>query len=101
MKSMRSFFLFLVAILLLGPGCNKQEKGADTKSGDKVSEAGKQITAALMPKSKGNAYFISCRKGAEQPARELSAKLLCYGPPEPHPAQQNELAYTRIPRGPY
>jgi len=76
MKSMRGFLLFLLAILLLGPGCNKQERGADTKSRDKPSEAGKQITVALMPKSKGNAYFISCRKGAEQAAGELGAKLL-------------------------
>jgi len=99
MKSVRSFLLSLAAVLLLSPGCNKQEKGADTKSGDKASEAGKQITVALMPKSKGNAYFISCRKGAEQAAGELGAKLLWDGPTEPDPARQNEIVETWITRG--
>src|SRR5262249_26724894 len=28
-----------------------------------------QLTVAMMPKSKGNAYFIACRKGAEQAAQ--------------------------------
>ena len=52
-----------------------------------------------MPKSKGNAYFISCRKGAEQAARELDAKLLWDGPTEPDPAKQNEIVETWITRG--
>ena len=33
-----------------------------------------------MPKSKGNAYFISCKKGAEEAAKELGCKLLWDGP---------------------
>ena len=28
-----------------------------------------QLTLAMMPKSRGNAYFIACRKGAEEAAR--------------------------------
>ena len=42
--------------------------------------ADKQLTIAMMPKSKGNAYFISCRKGAEQAAKDLGVKLLWDGP---------------------
>jgi len=52
-----------------------------------------------MPKSKGNAYFISCKKGAEEAAKELGCKLLWDGPTEPDPAKQNEIVETWITRG--
>jgi rhamnose transport system substrate-binding protein len=61
--------------------------------------ADKPLTIAMMPKSKGNAYFISCRKGAEQAAKELGVKLLWDGPTEPDPARQNEIVETWITRG--
>jgi rhamnose transport system permease protein len=80
-----------VALLLLA-GCSKQETGTP-------SAGGKVITIAMMPKSKGNAYFISCRKGAEEAAKELGAKLLWDGPTEPDPAKQNEIVETWITRG--
>src|SRR3981189_1569122 len=66
---------------------------------EKGSAADKPLTIAMMPKSKGNAYFISCRKGAEQAAKELGVKLLWDGPTEPDPAKQNELVETWITRG--
>ena len=49
------------------------------------------ITVAMMPKSKGNAYFIACRKGAEEAATELGVKLIWDGPTDPDPAKQNEV----------
>jgi rhamnose transport system permease protein len=57
------------------------------------------LTVAMMPKSKGNAYFIACRKGAEEAARELGIKLIWDGPTEPDPAKQNEVIDTWITRG--
>jgi rhamnose transport system permease protein len=54
---------------------------------------------AMMPKSKGNAYFIACRKGAEEAARELGVKLIWDGPTDPDPAKQNEVVETWITRG--
>ena len=85
----------LTAVLLLSTGCNKSAPGpaSDSPSG------GKTITVAMMPKSKGNAYFISCRKGAEAAAKELGCKLLWDGPTEPDPSKQNEIAETWITRG--
>ena len=53
----------------------------------------------MMPKSKGNAYFIACRKGAEEAAKELGVKLLWDGPTDPDPAKQNEVIDTWITRG--
>ena len=57
------------------------------------------ITVAMMPKSKGNAYFIACRKGAEEAAAELGVKLIWDGPTDPDPAKQNEVIDTWITRG--
>jgi rhamnose transport system permease protein len=64
-----------------------------------TSAASSPITVAMMPKSKGNAYFIACRKGAEEAARELGVKLIWDGPTEPDPAKQNEVIDTWITRG--
>jgi rhamnose transport system permease protein len=53
----------------------------------------------MMPKSKGNAYFIACRKGAEEAAKELDVDLIWDGPTDPDPAKQNEIVETWITRG--
>jgi rhamnose transport system permease protein len=58
-----------------------------------------QVTVAMMPKSKGNAYFEACRKGAEDAAKDLNVKLLWDGPTDPDPARQNEIIDTWITRG--
>jgi rhamnose transport system substrate-binding protein len=57
------------------------------------------ITVAMMPKSKGNGYFIASRKGAEEAAAELNVKLIWDGPTDPDPAKQNEIIDTWITRG--
>jgi rhamnose transport system permease protein len=85
----------LTALLLAGAGCNKSDSPA---AGEKAGGA-RQVTVAMMPKSKGNAYFISCKKGAEAAANELGVKLLWDGPTDPDPAKQNELVETWITRG--
>src|SRR5258706_10586766 len=86
--------LVLFAGICLSGGCKKSDS-----AGGAGSAATKQITLAMMPKSKGNAYFISCRKGATTAAQELGAQLLWDGPTDPDPARQNELVETWITRG--
>src|SRR2546421_2403188 len=39
--------------------------------GNPGSPSGGRLTIAMMPKSKGNSYFVACRKGAEEAAQEL------------------------------
>ena len=68
-----------------------------TERSDKTGE--RSLTIAMMPKSKGNAYFIACRKGAEEAAKELGVTLLWDGPTDPDPARQNEVVDTWITRG--
>jgi rhamnose transport system permease protein len=57
------------------------------------------LTIAMMPKSKGNAYFIACHKGAEEAAKELGVNLIWDGPTDPDPSKQNEIVETWITRG--
>jgi len=76
-------------------GCGKP---SDTTRGGS-SGGGKQLTIALLPKSKGNAYFVSCRNGADQAAKELGVELLFDGPTDPDPAKQNEIVENWITLG--
>ncbi|HZM05512.1 MAG TPA: substrate-binding domain-containing protein [Candidatus Saccharimonadales bacterium] len=87
---MKIFFSLLIcsAVALLA-GCNKS---SDKDSGNGAAPAaGKRVTIAFMPKSKGNAYFISCKQGADRAAKDLNVDLIFDGPTEPDPAKQNEI----------
>jgi rhamnose transport system substrate-binding protein len=46
---------------------------------------------AMMPKAKGDPYFISCKQGAEEAAKELGVELLWDGPTDLDPVKQNEV----------
>jgi rhamnose transport system permease protein len=59
----------------------------------------KRVTVAMMPKSKGNAYFIACHKGAVEAAKELGVELLWDGPTGQNPAEQDKIVETWITRG--
>jgi ABC-type sugar transport system substrate-binding protein len=54
---------------------------------------------ALLPKSKGNAYFISCKAGSERAARDLGVELLFDGPVDSNAAKQNEIVENWITLG--
>ena len=53
---------------------------------------------AMMPKAKGDPYFVSCRKGAEEAARELGVDLIWDGPTGLDAAKQNEIIESWITR---
>jgi len=89
--------LLAVPGLFLVTSCSKPSDPA--ASGPTGSGIGRPITIALMPKSKGNAYFISCKKGAERAAMELGARLIFDGPTDPDPARQNEIIENWITLG--
>jgi rhamnose transport system substrate-binding protein len=63
-----------------------------TPSGDKP-------VIAVMPKAKGDPYFVSCRVGAEEAARELGVEMIWDGPTGLDPAKQNEVVEGWITRG--
>ncbi|HEY6391250.1 MAG TPA: substrate-binding domain-containing protein [Bryobacteraceae bacterium] len=53
---------------------------------------------AMMPKAKGDPYFVSARAGAEDAARELGVELIWDGPTSLEAAKQNELVENWITR---
>ena len=53
---------------------------------------------AVMPKAKGDPYFVSVRAGAEEAARETGVDLIWDGPTSLEAAQQNELVENWITR---
>jgi rhamnose transport system substrate-binding protein len=58
-----------------------------------------RIQVAMMPKAKGDPYFVSCRQGAEEAAKELGVDLLWDGPTDLDPAKQNEVVEAWITKG--
>ncbi|HUR56498.1 MAG TPA: substrate-binding domain-containing protein [Opitutaceae bacterium] len=61
--------------------------------------AASKLVVAFLPKSKGNAYFISCKAGAEKAAKELGVELLFDGPTDSNAAKQNEIVENWITLG--
>jgi rhamnose transport system permease protein len=63
------------------------------------NSSGARVTIAMMPKNKGNFYFIACQKGAEEAAQELGVELIWDGPTDTKPTKQQEIIDTWITRG--
>jgi rhamnose transport system substrate-binding protein len=64
-----------------------------------ATPAARRPVIGMMPKAKGDPYFVSCRTGAEEAAREADAELLWDGPTSLDPAKQNEVVEGWITRG--
>ena len=64
-----------------------------------ASAADSKLVVALLPKSKGNAYFLSCKNGADKAAKELGIELLFDGPTDSNAAKQNEIVENWITLG--
>ena len=64
-----------------------------------VGSTGKRPVIAMMPKAKGDPYFISCRAGAEEAAREMNVDLIWDGPTGLDASKQNEVVEGWITRG--
>ena len=62
------------------------------------SSDGRRPVIAMMPKAKGDPYFVSCRAGAEQAAKETGVELIWDGPTGLDPAKQNEVVEGWITR---
>lgn len=69
---------------------------ADPTSRD--GTAVRRPVVAMMPKAKGDPYFVSCRLGAEEAAREFGVDLIWDGPTGLDAARQNELVESWITR---
>jgi rhamnose transport system substrate-binding protein len=72
--------------------------GAVTASAAAAVRPARRPVIAMMPKAKGDPYFVSCRVGAEEAAKELGAELIWDGPTSLDAARQNEVIENWITR---
>jgi rhamnose transport system permease protein len=71
------------------------------RAGDASSSAapsGHKPVIAVMPKAKGDPYFVSVRGGAEEAAKELGIDMIWDGPTGLDAAKQNEMVENWITR---
>lgn len=87
--------LIAVACLALIVGCGQSNPAAQSTTG----ASGNKLSIALLPKSKGNQYFVTVKKGADKAAAELGVELLFDGPTNTDPAKQNEIVENWITLG--
>jgi rhamnose transport system permease protein len=93
--------IFAAALIVAGTNVwliRAVRDGARQSDGPPSPAALRRITVAVMPKAKGDPYFVSCRAGAEEAARELGVDLLWDGPTGLDAAKQNELVENWITR---
>lgn len=76
-----------------------QNSSPAQSNGVSTTSPANRIQVAMMPKAKGDPYFVSCRQGAEEAARELGIDLLWDGPTDLDPAKQNEVVEAWITKG--
>jgi rhamnose transport system permease protein len=81
----------LIVAILLGSRFHLNEHDS--------ADAHHRPVIAVMPKAKGDPYFISARAGAEQAAKELGVELIWDGPTSLDASLQNELVESWITRG--
>jgi rhamnose transport system permease protein len=84
----------VVALIVLGMVLFHSSPSANLSN----AGAGKRVTVAVMPKAKGDPYFISCKVGAEEAANALNVDLIWDGPTGLDAAKQNELVQGWITR---
>jgi rhamnose transport system substrate-binding protein len=87
---------------LLIRSLRQELKGTAIRQNSQSSTAifnGRKPVIAMMPKAKGDPYFVSCKQGADEAAKELGVELLWDGPTELDPAKQNEVVEAWITRG--
>jgi ribose/xylose/arabinose/galactoside ABC-type transport system permease subunit/ABC-type sugar transport system substrate-binding protein len=90
--------LFLIAAIAFGFVHHSRSAGTAVQLA-KQTGAGRRLVIAVMPKAKGDPYFISARIGAEEAARELGVDLIWDGPTSLDASQQNELVENWITMG--
>ena len=85
--------LLLALGLTLFAGCKKADEAGGTGA------SGEKLTVALLPKSKGNQYFVTVEKGARAAAQDLGVEMLFDGPTNTDAAKQNEIVENWITLG--
>ncbi len=88
----------LIVIIPLSKGFWGETRNNRALGGASQANAESRVTIGVMPKAKGDPYFISCRTGAEQAAKDLNVDLIWDGPTGLDAAKQNEVVEGWITR---
>jgi rhamnose transport system permease protein len=80
------------------PGAMPAARSSGAGAIGPAQPAGPRRVIAMMPKAKGDPYFVSCRAGAEEAAQELGVELIWDGPTGLDAAKQNEVVENWITR---
>ena len=91
--------VILIAALLVAGSNWLLVRSIGRNAGVATANPNRRIQVAMMPKAKGDPYFVSCRQGAEEAAKELGIDLLWDGPTDLDPAKQNEVVEAWITKG--
>jgi rhamnose transport system substrate-binding protein len=93
---------WLVRSLVPAAGAGPAASGGNVAPGrgpaGGAGSGGTRPVIAMMPKAKGDPYFVSCRVGAEEAAKELGVELIWDGPTGLDAARQNEVIDNWITR---
>ncbi len=73
-------------------------RSISNKAADPAASKAHKQTIAVMPKAKGDPYFVSVRGGAEEAAKELGVDMIWDGPTGLDAAKQNEMVEGWITR---
>jgi rhamnose transport system permease protein len=90
--------LFIVLILVGVTGYAVHRHQLNRKIAARDEQGRRRVSIGVMPKSKGDPYFISCRVGAEKAAVDLGVDLIWDGPTGLDAAKQNEVVEGWITR---
>lgn len=69
-----------------------------TGGGNVATNPLKRVTIGMMPKAVGDPYFISCRAGAEEAAKQFNVDMIWDGPTGVDAAKQSEVIQGWITR---
>jgi rhamnose transport system substrate-binding protein len=92
--------VILGAVIVAGTNVWLSRSAARTGVAESVAsvQPHHRLVIAVMPKAKGDPYFVSARAGAEEAAQELGVDLIWDGPTSLDAAKQNELVENWITR---
>jgi rhamnose transport system permease protein len=94
-----SAVILAAALLIAGSNWMLVSTIRDRLPAAATAPTARKTVVGMMPKAKGDPYFLSCRQGAEEAAKELNAELIWDGPTDLDPAKQNEVVEGWITRG--
>jgi rhamnose transport system permease protein len=96
-----SAVILVAALIVAGSNWWSTRSLRDELKGGSAAKTttGRKPVIAMMPKAKGDPYFVSCKQGADEAAKELGIELLWDGPTDLDPAKQNEVVEAWITRG--